>query len=529
MQRRQVATLVIAVAALLTLTGAQLFSPEPGGAGDDSEWRGPDSRYLDYDEIMDLYTAWDILYPDIFHREIIGYGGVDGEPIWAVRISDNASTPEDEARVIIHAAQHANEANGINVCVFMMERLLTRYGVQSYYTNLVNDLEMWFVPIVNTDGHRIVFEGGSNWDWWRKSKRDNDHNGQYTFPHDGVDTNRNWDFRWAEYDSTDYWSSRYKGPYPFSEDCVVATRDFVLRERPVVLMDLHSPDVPSIGNKIWWPWYDPNTYQTSIDDDMYQPLSTQLGYNTQTESGGYYAGAGACYNTTPKEQTWVYKNTGICALLMEISLQFWWTGATVDTIAARTGRGLFYLMDRAQTGPGLTGKVTNAMTGQPVIADIKVAQYHDANIGPRLTEASHGKYWRLLLGGQNYSVTVTADGYDPISTTVYVGSSGWTERNFQLQPDPAGVDEPPVTASRVLWADGPLTRGGSAFFRLAEPADVRLDLLDISGRFVASLASGHRDIGVHRAAIDRSLPSGNYLLRLRAGEEQWTSKVMLVD
>jgi len=294
-------------------------------------------------------------------------------------------------------------------------------------------------------------------------------------------------------------------------------------------MDLHSPDVPSIGNKIWFPWYDPNTWQYGVDGDIYMPLSIQLGQHTQTESGGYYAGGGACYNTTPKEQCWVYANTGICALLMEISLQFWWTGATVDTIAARTGRGLFYLMERAQTGPGLTGRVTNAVTGQPVVADIKVHQYHDANIGPRLSEASHGKYWRLLLGNQSYTITASADGYDPVTTGAYVSSSGWTTRDIQLQPDPAGVDEPPVTATRVLWADSPLARGGSVFYRLSEAADVRLDLLDISGRYVASLASGQKDIGVHRASIDRALPTGNYLLRLRAGEEQWTNKVILVD
>ena len=58
---------------------------------------------------------------------------------------------------------------------------------------------------------------------------------------------------------------------------VVAVRDFILRERPVFAMDYHSPDVPTIGNKIWWPWYDPTTYQYGPDDDIYHPICQTLG------------------------------------------------------------------------------------------------------------------------------------------------------------------------------------------------------------------------------------------------------------
>jgi len=83
------------------------------------------------------------------------------------------------------------------------------------------------------------------------------------------------------------------------------------------------------------------------------------------------------YNEVPKEQCWIYANTGICAFVMEISLQYWWTGAVVDTIAARFGRGHFYLMERALSGPGLTGFVTAAHTGLPVEAEIVVQQVHD--------------------------------------------------------------------------------------------------------------------------------------------------------
>ena len=527
MRGRTIFFVLLAVSGLVLCTGGLVIDPDT--QTEPVLRTEPDPRYFTYEEVLDLFDTYAAQYPDIFHREIIGYTGVGNEPIWAAKISDNASEPEAEARVLIHAAQHANELNGIGAIMHMIERLLTGYGQNSYYTELVDDLETWFVPIVNVDGHRKVYAGLEDWDWIRKTTRDNDLNGYYTFPEDGVDPNRNWDHNWAAYDSTNYESSRYKGPYPFSEACVVVTRDIVLRERPVILMDLHSPDVPSIGNKIWWPWYDPNTWQESVDGAIYQPISQALGYNTLTETGGYYNGNGAAYNTLPKEQCWVYKNTGSCALLMEISLQFWWTGAMVDTVAHRVGRGLFYLLEKTHDGPGLTGTVTNSLTGQPVIADVRVNQYHDPDIGPRLTEASHGKYWRFLPAG-SYNVVVTAEGYDTEYASIYVSSSGWTELNVQLDPEPAGVDDAPTPAGdRILWAGTPLHRGDAVHFRLAEPADVRLEMVDATGRSVSTLVAGAYPAGEHNVKLQADVRAGTYFLKLAAGDQIHTSKVLIVE
>ncbi|MBM3316833.1 MAG: carboxypeptidase regulatory-like domain-containing protein [Candidatus Eisenbacteria bacterium] len=486
------------------------------GAAGEAAWAQPDPRYWDLEEVTAQLDAWALAYPHIFHREIIGHTLVDQEPIWAVKISDNAAQPEPEARVLIKAAMHGNEANGTNAIMFMLDRLLTRYGQSPYYTNMVDNLEMWFVPILNVDGFKICFSGGPNWSLWRKTKRDNNGDGQYTYPHDGVDPNRNWDYRWQEYAETNPSSLRYKGPYPWSEPEIVVMRDLILRERPVLVMDLHSPDVPSIGNKIWWVWYDPSNGQYSPDADIFQPISIALGNRCETETSGVYVnGSGPSYNELPKEQCWVYKNTGICAFLMEISLQYWWTGATVDTIAARTGRGLFYLMERALTGPGVKGIVSSAGSGAPLRAQVVVSQVHSPTIGPRLTEESFGQYWRLLLSG-NYTVTASAPGHQPLTQSAYVGSGGWTTLNFALQPDPASGVEGDLSSPRLLWADAPLRGGGSVYFRLEEPGRVSLRLLDATGRRVATLLDGEVGAGVRAVPVGGSLPSGSYLLLLKA-------------
>jgi len=509
---------LVALGGMLLLTGA--------GAPATAQ---PDPRYYDYDEVLALFDAWTADYPDIFHREVIGYSLLGEEPIWACKISDNAALHEAEARVMIDAAIHANEANGVGAIVYMIDKLLTRYGSSPEYTAMVDNLEMWFVPVINVDGYRMVFAGGADWDLWRKTKRDNDGNELYTYPEDGVDANRNWDYRWYEYDQTDYRSTRYKGPYAWSEPEVVAMRDLIMRELPVFLMDLHSPDVPSIGNKIWWPWYDPDHGTYGPDDDIYQPISQTLGSRCMTETGGTVNGSGACYNRLPKEQCWVYSNTGICAFLMEISLQYWWSGATVDTIAARTGRGLFYLMERAQSGPGLTGIVTSAGSGSPLQAEIVVSQVHSSVIGPRTSEQFHGQYWRLLNSG-NYTVTASAPGHEPDTQSIYVSSSGWTELDFQLEPESgSSVGSDPLAAGQRIWNDSPLRPGGAIHLRLPEEGRVTLELVDVTGRQARTLLDGLLPAGVRSISLERGLPAGAYMMLLRTDRERIARKVMLVD
>lgn len=489
----------------------------------------PDARYYTYDEVLALFDTWAAQYPGIFHREVIGYTLVGNEPIWAAKISDNPSVHEAEPRILIHAAQHANEMNGINAVVFLMNRILSRYGQQSYYTNMVNNLEWWFVPVLNIDGHRLCWDGVPHWASWRKTQRDNDGNGLYTYPNDGVDPNRNWDFKWAAYDSSQIWSTRYKGPYPFSEPEVVAIRDFTLREVPVFIMDLHSPDTPVDGNKIWWAWYDPTYSENGPDEPIYRPICQALAARCQTETNGtYYNGSVSSYNNLPKEQCWTYANTGNDIYVMEISRQYWWTGATIDTIAARVGRGLLYLGERAQSGPGLTGFVTDALTGVPLVADIVVAQVHDPAIGPRLSEAFNGKYWRLLNAG-SYTVTATAEHHDPLTRSIYVSASGWTQLDFELEPDPTAVQADEIYPPRLVWADAPLLPGRSVHYRVEQTGPVALRLLDLNGRCVRTLVDQTLAPGVRSVSLGGDLPAGGYLLLLRTSDTQAARKIVLVD
>ncbi|MBD3161357.1 MAG: hypothetical protein GF346_04065 [Candidatus Eisenbacteria bacterium] len=422
---------VAQIARAVAFAAALLASGGPGTTGAVGP-DAPDPRYPRYEEVRARLEAWEREHPEIVRRETIGRT-VRGAPILAVRISDHPDVDEPEPALLLHGAQHANEVNGTLAILEMGDRILERYGTDPRVTAFVDGLEIWCIPVVNVDGYRHVFSGAPGWMEWRKNLRDNDHDGRFDPARDGVDLNRNWDYRWSEYPRDDPTDRMYKGPSPFSEPETVALRDLILRETPLIVVDFHSPGSKTLPNMIFWPWHDRARGRDGPDAPHYRPITQEMARRIPTEAdtvtmnGDWYS-----YDTLPKEQCWIYKTTGACALLAEISSGFWWEGAIVDSIAARVARGSFALLERALDGPGLTARVTDAETGLPLVAEVVVAEAHDSRIGPRRTDPRHGRYWRLLEPG-TYRVTIRAAGRCPVSRTVDVGDAGWTRFDAALE------------------------------------------------------------------------------------------------
>ena len=71
--------------------------------------------------------------------------------------------------------------------------------------------------------------------------------------------------------------------------------------------------------------------------------------------------------------------------------------------------------------------------------------------------------------------------------------------------------------------------GGTIAYALPERTDVTLAVYDLMGWQVATLARGTESAGTHRARLEgASLPSGTYVVRLRAGEVQKSRRITVV-
>jgi len=76
-----------------------------------------------------------------------------GREIWAVKISDNVGTDEDEEpEVRLAATMHGDEPPGTEMCLYFMDYILTEYERDDRARRLVDGLELWFVPLLNPDG-----------------------------------------------------------------------------------------------------------------------------------------------------------------------------------------------------------------------------------------------------------------------------------------------------------------------------------------------------------------------------------------
>ncbi len=192
-----------------------------------------DEVYNKIDELLQEYPSL------IGSIQVIGKSAQDRDII-AFKISDNPDVDEDEPEVLYTALHHAREPEGMMQMFYFIQYLLDNYESDDEAKYLVDNRELYFVPVVNPDGYYFNEEsapdGGG---MWRKNRSNN---GDGTF---GVDLNRN-------YGPMEYWdapnggsstntsSSTYRGTEPFSEIETSAIRDFLNSRNIKACLNYHT-------------------------------------------------------------------------------------------------------------------------------------------------------------------------------------------------------------------------------------------------------------------------------------------------
>jgi murein tripeptide amidase MpaA len=126
-------------------------------------------------------------YPSLITQKVSIGTTVENRPIYMVKISDNPTVSENEPQALYTALHHAREPESMEQMIFFMFYLLENYGTNPEVTYLVNNRELYFVPVLNPDGYQYNYvtnpAGGG---MWRKNRRLNA-GGSY-----GIDLNRNY-------------------------------------------------------------------------------------------------------------------------------------------------------------------------------------------------------------------------------------------------------------------------------------------------------------------------------------------------
>jgi carboxypeptidase T len=249
--------------------------------------------YHTYSEMTEELHTVARLHPDIARVDSIGRT-YENRAIWAIKISDNPEIDDPaEKDVMFVGLHHAREIATPEVVLYLMNYLIDRYGIDPRVTRLVNEREIWIIPMLNPDGHVFVENGDY---FWRKNRRPTNIGNCI-----GVDPNRNYGFMWGIDDigsSGNACAEDYRGPNPFSEYETQAIRDFVMS-------GLHDFTIAasyhSYGRLVLYPWgYTP---ELAPDHDTLAALADSM-----TAFNGYTAGPGytAIYPTNGDFDDWMY-------------------------------------------------------------------------------------------------------------------------------------------------------------------------------------------------------------------------------
>ena len=93
---------------------------------------------------------------------------VEGRHLFALKISDNVATDEDEPAMLIVATHHAREISTPVIALEAASRLTAGYGPDPRITAAVDGHEIWIAPVWNPDGYDFVFTANN---MWRKNRR----------------------------------------------------------------------------------------------------------------------------------------------------------------------------------------------------------------------------------------------------------------------------------------------------------------------------------------------------------------------
>ncbi|MFZ4522226.1 MAG: M14 family zinc carboxypeptidase [Bacteroidales bacterium] len=255
--------------------------------------------YLNLQEVQDELDSMRLHFPGLISvRTAAGSTTtIEGRTIYFVRISNTPNQSTGKPKVFYNALTHAREPMGMQQLIFYMWYLLENYDSSEEIKYLVDNLELYFIPVANPDGYEFNhsnYPGGGG--QWRKNRRVSG-GGDY-----GVDLNRNFGYKWG-YDNTGSSpfpaDETYRGTSAFSEPETQIIRDFCASNSFTLSQNYHT-----YSNYTLFPW----CWKTAFTPDS----ALQVTYARYlTKQNGYLTGLPGqiLYNTNGDALDWQYGDT----------------------------------------------------------------------------------------------------------------------------------------------------------------------------------------------------------------------------
>jgi len=150
------------------------------------------SQYNNYADVIAWIKTLPTTYPKLVTVVDLGKS-YEGRELLAVKVT--ASNATNTPAIWFDGCIHAREWIATATVIYMLNQFLKEYNRDPEVTKLVDNLEIWVMPIFNVDGYSYTWTDNR---MWRKTRSPNAGSSCV-----GTDPNRNWDFHWNGADSSD--------------------------------------------------------------------------------------------------------------------------------------------------------------------------------------------------------------------------------------------------------------------------------------------------------------------------------------
>lgn len=360
--------------------------------------------YRSYADITAELQTLAAAHPQLMRVASIGKS-VQNRELWMVRITDNPDIEEDEPEVRYSSTMHGDEPVGTEILFDLMHRLLENHGTDERLTNIVNETDIWILPLMNPDG-------------WSGAPptRYNTNN---------VDLNRNFPS----------WVCSNPNATAGRQAETAAMMNWTAGRFPVLAANFHGgalvvnypfDECPTCNNFTC-------TSAISPDDDVFQAASLAYSLpNARMAASSVFpngiTNGVAWYPLYGGMQDWSYRWMGCMEVTIELDDQKIPASTRLPSIIAENRESLLAYVEWAHRG--VRGIVTDSVSGLPLAARVTV----EGRAFTTFTDPAVGDYHRLLTPG-TYALTFAAAGHEPRTITdVEVTSGSATRLDVTLKP-----------------------------------------------------------------------------------------------
>ena len=109
--------------------------------------------YYTLDEAVQRLDDIQSEYPGFVSEKISIGTTFQGRDIWAIKVTNNSSDASNKPQVLYTGMHHAREPMSFMNLYYFIYWLLENYGNDSDASYILDNRELWFIPIVNPDGY----------------------------------------------------------------------------------------------------------------------------------------------------------------------------------------------------------------------------------------------------------------------------------------------------------------------------------------------------------------------------------------